>query len=73
LIMAEKRENVVHVKLSDDADKALELLVLVHADSAAKSTIAASLLERALLGEAHTVRMALARLARHGFTGRAGE
>lgn len=71
--MAEKRENVVHVKLSDDADKALELLVLVHADGAAKSTIAASLLERALLGEAHTVRMAVTRLARQGFTGRAGE
>jgi hypothetical protein len=71
--MTEKRENSVHVKISDDADKALELLVMVHADGAAKSTIAASLLEKALLGEAHTVRMAIARVSRHGFAGREGE
>lgn len=67
--MTDKRENSVHVKLSDDADKALELLVLVHADGAAKSTIAASLLENALLGEAHTVRMAVKRLSRSGLSG----
>ena len=66
----DKRENSVHVKLSDDADKALELLVLVHSDGAAKSTIAASLLEKALLGEAHTVRVAVAKLARQGISGR---
>ena len=71
--MPEKRENTVHVKLSDDADKALELLVMVHPEGAAKSTIAASLLERALLGEAHTVRVAVSHLARQGFTGTISE
>jgi hypothetical protein len=67
------RENSVHVKLSDEADKALELLVMVHSDGAAKASIAASLLEKALLGEAHTVRMAVKRLARQGILGRDGE
>jgi hypothetical protein len=70
---SEKRENSVHVKLSDDADRALELLVLVHADGAAKATIAASLLEKALLGEAHTVRVAVARLSKQGLTGNGRE
>lgn len=68
--MTEKRENSVHVKLSDDADKALELLVITQSGGTTKAAIAASLLERGLLGEAHAIRMALARLSRQGSSGR---
>lgn len=71
--MPEKRENSIHVKLSDEADKALELLVAAHPDNAAKSTIAAYLLERALLGEVHSLRMVLAKLHRQGMMARAME
>lgn len=69
----DKRENSVHVKLSDDADRALELLVAAHPDNASKSSIAAYLLEKSLLGEAHSLKVALARLHRQGLVGRMGE
>lgn len=70
--MADKRENVVHVKLSDEADQALELLTLTHPENAAKSTIAAAILERALLGEAHAIKVAIARVSRQVSSGSVG-
>lgn len=69
----DKRENSVHVKLSDAADQALELLVAAHPDNATKSAIAAYLLERALLGEAHSLKLALKRLHQRGLMGTGGE
>ena len=66
------RENSVHVKLSDEADKTLELLVAAHPDNASKSAIAAYLLERALLGEGHGLKVDLTRLHRQGLMGTFG-
>ena len=71
--MPDKRENTVHVKLSDDADKALELLVITQSGGTTKAAIAASLLERCLLGEAHAIRVAVSRLSRQGIAARIGE
>lgn len=51
-----KRENSVHVRLSDEADATLDLLRA--ADGRDKSALAAVLLERVLLGEGHALRVA---------------
>jgi hypothetical protein len=69
----DKRENSIHIRISDEADQALELLAMVHPDNAVKSVIAASIIERALLGEVHAPRMAINRYARKGLTGKDGE
>lgn len=66
-----KRENSVHVRLSDEADALLELLA--EARGMDKARVAADLLHRALLGEGYSLRIAAERLARLGMIGRARE
>ncbi|MCB1891960.1 MAG: hypothetical protein H6880_11555 [Rhodobiaceae bacterium] len=69
--MNNKREHSVHVRLSDEADAVLELMC--EAQRKDKAAFAADLLERALLGEGHALKVAALRLARLGLTGIAGE
>ena len=69
--MVEKRENSVHVRLSDEADALLELLAA--AGNTEKGRVASDLLHRALLGEGYALKVAADRLARMGFGGRARE
>lgn len=68
--MHTKRDHSVHVRLTDEADAMLELLCAASRDDKAK--LAADLLERALMGEGHALRMAAQRLARLGFAGTRG-
>lgn len=65
--MPTKRENSVHVRLSDEADAMLELLA--EAGAKEKAAIASDLLHRALLGEGHALKIAAQRFARSGFSG----
>lgn len=69
--MQTKREHSVHVRLSDEGDAMLELLCAAGRDDKAK--LAADLLERALMGEGHALRIAAQRLAGLGFSGMRGE
>ena len=66
-----KREHSTHVRLSEEADAVLELMA--QAAVRDKAALAADLLEEALLGRAHTLRMAALRFARLGFGGTSGE
>ena len=66
--MQPKRENSVHVRLTDEADAMLELLAESHQEDKAK--IAANILQRALLGEGHALRVAAMRFSRLEFTGK---
>lgn len=66
-----KRENSVHVRLSCEADALLELIG--EAQRKDKAALAADLLERALLGEAHSLKVAAMRFARLGTSGIDGE
>lgn len=68
---APKRENSVHVRLSDEADATLELLS--EAGGHDKSKLAADLLHRALLGEGYALKVAAMKLARLGITGNTRE
>lgn len=62
-----KRENSVHVRLSDEADAALELMC--QAGGHDKARLSAQLLEDALLGRCHALKMAATRFARLGLAG----
>lgn len=62
-----KRENSVHVRLSDEADAVLELLA--EAGGQDKAKLASDLLHRVLMGEGHALRVAANRLARLGLSG----
>jgi len=66
-----KRDNSVHVRLSCEADALLELIG--EAQRKDKAALAADLLERALLGEAHSLKVAAMRFARLGTSGIDGE
>ena len=59
--MLVKRDNTIHLKVSDDAHAALSLV----ADAAGKdkAALAAEMLEELLLGRAHAVRLVAARYA----------
>lgn len=63
----QKRENSVHVRLTDEADAMLELLSESKQED--KSKLAANILQRALLGEGHALKVAAMRLARLGMQG----
>ena len=65
--MPEKRENSTHVRLDDESDAKLELLS--EARSVDKSKLAAEILQRALLGEGHALKLAAIRLSRLGLSG----
>ena len=62
-----KREHSTHVRLSEEADAVLELMA--QAAVRDKSALAAQLLEEALLGRAHALKVAALRFARPGFGG----
>ncbi|MBB1161479.1 hypothetical protein [Aquariibacter albus] len=62
-----KRENSTHVRLSEEADAMLELMAEAHRTD--KAALAADLIERALLGEGHALKVAATRLARLGIAG----
>jgi hypothetical protein len=62
-----KHEISVHVRLSDEANAALELLC--EASQVDKAKHAGFLLERVLLGEGHALKVAAMRYARLGITG----
>lgn len=62
-----KREHSVHVRLSDEADAVLELMA--QAGTRDKAALAADLLEEALLGKAHSLKVAALRFARLGIAG----
>ena len=62
-----KRENSIHVRVSDEADAVLELLC--EASGVDKSKHAAALLEKMLLGEGHALKVAAMRFARLGTSG----
>lgn len=64
---APKRENSIHVRLSDEADAMLDLLA--ESRSIDKSRLAADILHRSLLGEGHVLRVAAQRLSRLGLMG----
>ena len=66
-----KREHSTHVRLSEEADAMLELMA--EANRTEKAALAADLIERALLGEGHALKVAAARLARLGLPGRGRE
>lgn len=66
-----KREHSTHVRLSDEADAVLELMA--QAGVRDKAALAADLLEEALLGRAHSLKVAAVRFARLGFGGREGD
>lgn len=66
-----KRERSIHVRLSDEADAMLDLIST--AQRRDKAALAADLMERVLLGEAHALKVAAMRLARLGTCGIAGE
>lgn len=69
--MSEKRENSIHVRLSDEADATLELLS--ESMQQDKSKLAAILLQRTLLGEGYALKIAAMRLARLGTLGSSRE
>lgn len=67
-MVVDKRSNSIHVRISDQADAVLELMSQA-AGGRAKADLLAELVERALLGEGHALRMAALRYARLGFGG----
>ena len=68
---APKRDNSVHVRLSDEADAMLELIS--EAKETDKARLAAEILHRALLGEGHALKVAALRLGRLGLNGNKGD
>jgi len=64
---ATKRDHSTHVRLSDEADAMLELLA--QAGTRDKAALAADLLEEALLGRGHALKVAAMRFARLGIAG----
>lgn len=64
---AVKRENSIHVRLSDEADAVAELLS--EAQEVTKAELVAKLIHRALLGEGHALKVAAIRYSRLGLTG----
>lgn len=69
--MTEKRDNSIHVRLSDEADATTELLAQVQGIS--KTDLITKIVHRALLGEGHDVKVAALRFARLGLTGNGRE
>ena len=65
--MAEKRENSVHVRLSDDADAIAELLA--EAGNIDKNKLVTTLIHEALLGKGYALKVAAMRFARLGLSG----
>lgn len=65
--MTPKRENSVHVRLSDEADAALELMCA--AGDHDKARLCAQMPEDALLGRCHMLKVAATRFARMGLVG----
>lgn len=63
--MATKREHSIHVRVCEDADAVLELMC--QAGTRDKAALAADLLEEALLGRGHALKVAAVRFARLGF------
>ena len=68
----EKRANSIHVRVGDEADAMLELMRSA-SGGRTKAEIAGELIEEALLGKGHSLRMAAMRFARLGFPGRGRE
>lgn len=66
-----KRVHSVHVRLTDEANAALELLQA--ADGREKASVLADYCEDALLGRGHALRVAALKFAAHGIVGRARE
>lgn len=66
-----KRENSIHVRVSDEADAVLELIC--EANRTDKAKHAAELLEKILLGEGHALKVAALRFSRLGTTGSSRE
>lgn len=64
--MAAKREHSIHVRVCEDADAVLELMC--QAGARDKAALAADLLEEALLGKGHAIKVAAMRFARLGFS-----
>lgn len=62
-----KRENSIHVRVSDEADAVLELMC--QAGARDKAALAADLVEEALLGRGHALKVAALRFARLGIAG----
>lgn len=71
--MGEKRQNSVHVRISDEADAVLELMSEASSPKRAKADIAAELIEESLLGRGHALKVAAMRFARLGLSGKGGE
>ena len=69
--MTDKRGVSIHVRVSDESDAVLDLMSQAH--QRAKADIAAELVEEALLGRGHSLRIAALRYARLGFGGPARE
>lgn len=66
-----KRENSVHVRLSDEADAALELMS--EAQGIDKAKLLAQVCEEGLLGRCHALKVAAERFVRLGTMGRGRE
>lgn len=64
-----KRTASIHVRVSEESDALLELMRSA-APGRAKADIAAEVLEEALHGKGHALRVAAARYVRLGFAGK---
>ncbi len=62
-----KRDNDLHVRICDEADALLDLLA--SANNKPKNMIAAEFIERCLLGECHSLKIAALRFSRLGLNG----
>jgi hypothetical protein len=66
-VVTAKRENSILVRVSDEADAVLELMC--QAGARDKAALAAELVEEALLGRGHALKVAAMRFARLGIAG----
>jgi hypothetical protein len=69
----DKRTVSIHIRVSDESDALLELMRSAGAGGRAKADIAGELVEEALHGKGHALRLAALRYARLGLTGQGRE
>ena len=69
--MTDKRGVSIHIRVSDESDAVLDLMSQAHQRT--KADIAAELVEEALLGRGHSLRIAALRYARLGFAAKPRE
>lgn len=66
-----KRDHSIHVRVSDECDDALALMAQLKGSE--KAALVAEIVERAVMGEMHGLKVAAQRMVRLGFVGISGE